>query len=221
MTKHAALHVESFIEASFQENAYLTWEDGQADAWIIDPGFPPQTDEIIEAVRRHKLQPVAVLITHAHPDHIAGVAAIRAAYPDLPLVGPRDEQHMCRDPQANLSAMMGLELVVPEFDQPIALGDTLKLGSLTWKVLDVAGHSPGGVAYYCPAAGVVFTGDALFAGSIGRTDFPGSSHERLLDNIRQNLYALPADTVVYSGHGPETTIRREQQTNPFVQGGLD
>ncbi|HQL53327.1 MAG TPA: MBL fold metallo-hydrolase, partial [Phycisphaerae bacterium] len=90
------------------------------------------------------------------------------------------------------------------------------LGALTWQVLDVAGHSPGGLAFYCAAAGVVVTGDALFAGSIGRYDFPGSSGARLLANIRQHLLTLPPETVVYAGHGPATTIGDELETNPFL-----
>jgi glyoxylase-like metal-dependent hydrolase (beta-lactamase superfamily II) len=99
----------------------------------------------------------------------------------------------------------------------VSPGDTLSLADLQWQVLDVSGHSPGGVAYYCRAAGVVFAGDALFAGSIGRYDFPGSSRERLLKNIQEHLLTLPDKTVLYSGHGPTSTIGHEREHNWVLQ----
>jgi glyoxylase-like metal-dependent hydrolase (beta-lactamase superfamily II) len=136
----------------------------------------------------------------------------------LPFASPRDEQHMLTDPHANLSSLFGLNLVLPPADRLVSPDETLELGRLTFQALRVAGHSPGGLAYFCAAAGVVFTGDALFAGDIGRTDFPGSSGKTLLDNIRKNLFSLPDDTVVYSGHGPATTIAHERATNPNFLG---
>ena len=221
MKTHGPLKLAVFVEPMFQENGYLLWTDAGPEAWIIDPGFSPQPEDMLAAVKRHKLKPAAILITHAHPDHMAGVEVLREAHPDLPITAPRDEQHMLTDARANLSAQMGLPLVVPAADRLVAPGDKLILGPLAWQVLDVSGHSPGGVAYYSLQAGVVFTGDALFAGSIGRTDFPGGSTRRLLANIREHLFTLPADTVVYSGHGPATTIGDERDTNPWLQGGPD
>ena len=217
MKTHGVLRIDGFVEPTFQENGYLLWTDHGPEAWIIDPGFDPHAERMLAAIQQRKLTPVAILATHAHPDHIAGIPKLLAAYPDLAVIVPQAEQHMLADPRANLSAAMGLNVVVPAATRTVVPGDTLTLGPLTWKTLDVSGHSPGGAAYYCPAADVVFTGDALFAGSIGRTDFPGSSMDRLLANIREHLFALPEETAVYSGHGPPTTIGEERETNPGIQ----
>ena len=115
-----------------------------------------------------------------------------------------------------MSAALGFGIVTSPAERLLAPSDTLELGTSHWTALDVAGHSPAGLAYYSEQVGVVFTGDALFAGSIGRYDFPGSSGPRLLANIRQNLLTLPDATVVYSGHGPATTIAQERASNPFL-----
>ena len=221
MRTHGPLHVDVFVEPMFQENAYLLWADAGPDAWIVDPGLPPHSDNIAAALRAGRLVPRSVLLTHAHVDHIAGVVALCQAFPELKLWAPRAEQHMLTDPVANLSAPFGCEVVTPPADRLIAPGDQLNLGSLAWFALDVSGHSPGGTAYYCPAASIVLSGDALFAGNIGRTDFPDGSEARLLSNIRRNLFALPPETVLYSGHGPSSTIGEERDTNPHFVGDAE
>jgi glyoxylase-like metal-dependent hydrolase (beta-lactamase superfamily II) len=112
----------------------------------------------------------------------------------------------------------GVSITAPEPDETFAPGDVLECGNAKWQVLDTSGHSPGGVSFYCESARVVLTGDALFAGSIGRTDIPGADQDQLLANIRQNLLGLPGATRVLPGHGPETTIQQEIETNPFLRG---
>jgi hydroxyacylglutathione hydrolase len=219
MKTHGPLSLETFVEPMFQENAYLLWSNDGPDAWIVDPGFPPQPAQIAAAIRQRELTARAIVLTHCHVDHVAGVASLREEFPGVSVYAPQGEEHMLGDARANLSAQIGMQIVAPAADKLIAPGDPLTLGPLTWQALDVCGHSPGGRAYHCAAAGVVFTGDALFAGSIGRTDFPGSSMERLLDNIRQNLLTLPGETVVYSGHGPPTTVAAERDATPFLMGG--
>lgn len=217
---HAPLEIETFLDASFGENAYVlstSDENGANIGWVIDPSFPPQVHRLLDYVRDRNIRLERVVLTHGHLDHIAGVDAVRSAHPQARVAIAEAEQGAFADPEMNLSGSVGLPLTLRSRpDEDLPAGAELTLGSLTWRVLDVSGHSPAGRALYCPQAGVVFTGDALFAGSIGRTDFPGSDHRRLLDNIRRNLYTLPAETVVYSGHGPPTTIGNERKSNPFV-----
>lgn len=216
MTRHGPLNVETFVEPMFQENGLLLWPEGQADCWLVDPGFSPQAEALATTAGERGLKAQAILLTHCHADHLAGVRTVQQKLPGTPLWAPRDEQHMLGDANANLSAPFGFGVTAPQADRLLAPGEQLELGSLTWSVLDVAGHSPGGLAFYCPAAGIVIVGDALFAGSIGRHDFPGSSQRRLLRNIREHLLTLPPETVVFSGHGPTTTVAREKRHNPFV-----
>lgn len=218
MRTHGPLKLEGFVEPDFAENAYLLWTDDGPAAWIVDPGFPPHADMIRAAIEKHGLKPTAILVTHVHLDHIAGIAELRESYPDAVILAPEAEQGALGDPAANLSLACGREVLAPLADRTLKPGDTLTLGPLTWRVLDVSGHSIGGLAFHSPDAGIVLTGDALFAGSVGRTDFPGGSSERLLENIEQQLLTLPDETVIYSGHGPPTTIARERAGNPYLNG---
>jgi hydroxyacylglutathione hydrolase len=221
MITHGPLKLAVFVEPMFQESAYLLSTTDAPEAWIIDPGLPPQERNIAAAIQQQRLDPRAILLTHCHADHIAGAGGLCRAFPELKLWAPRAEEHMLSDPVANLSAPFGFEVVTPPAETLLAPGDELMLGPLTWLAIDVAGHSPGGLAYYCPEIAVVFVGDALFAGGIGRYDFPGSSGPRLLANIRQHLLSLPPETVVYSGHGSATTIGEERDTNPFLLGDFE
>lgn len=216
------LNVETFVEPSFQENSFLLWCDGDSDCWLVDPGMPSQqTSQLLAAVEKRQLRPVAIVVTHCHADHIAGIPTLRAKLGDVPIVCPRGEAHMLTSAEGNLSAQIGLPITTPPADQLVAHGDALALGPLSWKVIDVSGHSPAGVAYYCEEAGVALVGDAVFAESIGRYDFPGSSRERLLANIRDNLLTLPEQTVVHCGHGPPATIKQIKQFNMTLRWELE
>ncbi len=204
----------------FQQNAYVVWHAQTRGCWLVDPGFPPSPHGLLRVVEQEQLKPELILITHAHPDHIAGVTPLRQRLADVPIAAPRVEAAWLTDPQLNLSAAMQFPVTAPPAERLIDPGDTLLLGELAFVARDVSGHSPGGLAFHCAAAGVVLVGDALFAGSIGRYDFPGSSRTRLLANIQANLLSLPDETVVYSGHGPATTIGRERHSNAVLRAEL-
>jgi len=205
----------------FAENAYTVYRRDGGPCWIIDPGLPPQAEQIIALVRTHRLKPEAVLLTHAHGDHIAGVDDVRDALGPLPLYLGKPEWPMLGDPQQNLSVNIGLELSVRDDGvRDLAPGANLELDGGSWQILDTSGHSPGGRSLYCAEQDVVIVGDALFAGSVGRVDFHHSDGPRLIQNIRASLMTLPDEVRVLSGHGAETTIGVERQTNPYILHGL-
>ena len=212
----APLHIHTIVSQPFGENTYLVWLPGRSDVIVIDPGLEP--DLILDFLREQGQAAAAILNTHGHGDHIGGNRAMKTAFPDAPLIIGTGDAHMLADSEANLSASFGMPITSPGADRTVQEGDTVEAAGLSFEVLDVPGHSPGHVAFILRAIAPVqvFSGDVLFRGGIGRTDFPGSSGVRLLASIRAKLFALPPDTVIYPGHGPVTTIAHERQTNPFV-----
>lgn len=213
MPSHGDLRIEVFNDPMYLENGLLVWPAGRRECWIVDPGLPPQPQAFAAALREHGLTPDCFLLTHCHVDHIAGLTPLRETLPDVPIVCPADEIELLTDPEQNLSAFSAWPVTAPPADRVLSHGDAIELGPLAWRVLDVAGHSPGGLAYYCPKVGVAIVGDALFAESIGRTDFPHSDHDRLIRNIRDHLLTLPPDTVIYSGHGPAARLSDVKRYN--------
>jgi len=182
---------------------------------VFDPGLQP--DLILDLLREQGLEVAAIVNTHGHADHIGGNAALKDAFPRAPVIIGTNDAVMLTDAEANLSAPFGFPVTSPPADRTVAEGDTVEVAGLAFEVHDVPGHSPGHVVYVyrsCPI--LVFGGDVLFRGSIGRTDFPGGSHALLLQGIREKLFMLPPDTVVYPGHGPVTKVGYEKTTNPFL-----
>jgi len=217
--KRLRVHIAN--DPMYMENGYVIHLRDGGPCWIIDPGFSPESEEISQYVGKHSLQPKAILLTHAHADHIAGIDEVRESLGEIPVYLGREEWPALTDPRHNLSAYLGAGIVTGVRDpRDLPHGGRLELDGTTWEMLDVSGHSPGGRALYCAELGIVLVGDALFAGSVGRVDFPHSDGGRLMRNIRNNLMTLPDGTRVLSGHGPETTIGRERDTNPFILHGL-
>jgi glyoxylase-like metal-dependent hydrolase (beta-lactamase superfamily II) len=214
----SAPQVHTVVSMPFEENSYVVWLGGQRECVVIDPGLEPGL--ILDFLRDQGLSAAAILNTHGHADHIAGNAAMKERFPGAPLIIGAAETRLLSDPQANLSAAFGFALTSPPAERTVKEGDVVEAAGLSLEVLDVPGHSPGHVVYL--QRGVkpwrVFGGDVLFRGSIGRYDFPGSDGPLLLECIREKLFTLPPDTVVYPGHGPATTVGHERQTNPYLSG---
>ncbi len=211
-----AIEVAVIETAPLAENTYLVWQEGQTDAVVIDPGI--EVLRVLEEIARRGLNVAAIFNTHGHGDHIGGNRALKEQFPDAPLLIGRNDAPMLADPTLNLSFMAGLEVTSPPADVLLDDGDTVEYAGLSFEVLAVPGHTPGHVAYLLRATTPwsLFAGDVLFAGSIGRTDIPGGDPALLLHSIRTKLLSLPAETRVYPGHGPSTTIGHEKWTNPFL-----
>jgi len=200
----------------FEENTYIAYFSGQQDCLVVDPGLEPQA--ILEYLAEHALSPAAIVCTHGHSDHIAGNAALKQRWPDCPLVIGAGDARKLTDPQLNLSAAYGLAITSPPADRTLGEGDRFEAAGLTLDVYETPGHSPGHVVLLCQQTEPwrLFGGDVLFRGSIGRTDFPDGDFDALRRSIHEKLFRLPDDTIVHSGHGPDTTIGHEKRTNPFV-----
>lgn len=212
----APVTLETFSPGPYATNCTIVHVAGHVGCWIVDAGFEPR--RMIQRVRDLQLAPEALILTHAHVDHIAGVREVVQSFPKLSVWIHEAERDWLGDPELNLSIFSGQPVTAPGPDRLLRDQEELMLGPTRWMVLHTPGHSPGSITLHCPEAKVALVGDALFAGSIGRTDFPGCSFEQLAHSIRTRLYTLPDDTKVYPGHGPTTAIGREKKTNPFVSG---
>lgn len=199
---------------AFQQNCSLLWCDQTQQAAVIDPGG--DLDRILAEVKRRRLTLGQIWLTHAHIDHAGGTAEL-AAMLKLPIIGPNPGDQFWIDGLAAQGRQFGfphVEAFVPTrwlFD-----GDTVKVGECTLNVRHCPGHTPGHVVFHSPEIGRAFVGDVLFAGSIGRTDFPQGDHDTLIASIVERLWPMGDDTVFIPGHGPESTFGRERKTNPYV-----
>ena len=210
------LKIKSFVFSPIQENTYLLYNEFN-ECLIIDPGcyFPEEKDELKSFITQSGLTARMLLNTHCHLDHVFGNKFIAETY-ELTLQLHDKEKHMLElAPTSGLMYDMPFDNYVGEYIY-LKEGDIVKLGDDELKVIEAPGHSPGHICFYCAKQNFIISGDVLFNRSIGRTDLPGGNLETLLKNIREKLFVLPDETVVYSGHGPVTTIGEEKAENPFL-----
>ena len=205
------VRVEVTADRRFATNSYLVEDEDTHDAVVIDSNLEPEL--IIELAQRRNANVKAILLTHTDLDHIAGLHELRQAFGPVPIAVHESERHVVAEGQP-LRREFGP--IATQVDNVASLvpGERFRAGSLEFDVLHTPGHSPGGVTLKID--GYLFTGDALFAGSIGRSDFANSDGRALIAGIRSQLLALTDEMIVYSGHGPATTIGRERRMNPFL-----
>jgi hydroxyacylglutathione hydrolase len=197
------------------QNCSLVWCPTTRKAVVIDPGG--EAARVLALVQDSGVELERILLTHAHIDHV-GAAGALSALTGVGICGPGLEDAFLVESLEQQSQLFGVPLeqvFVPDFW--LSAGECLEVGEVKLEVLACPGHTPGHVVYHCAAAGVVFTGDVLFQGSIGRTDFPGGDHDALLGSIREQLWPLGDDVVFVPGHGPEGTLGKERRTNPFLR----
>jgi hydroxyacylglutathione hydrolase len=209
------MKIDTLVLGLYENNCYVLLKDEKhSDCLIIDTGLDAWP--LIEFLQRHELKPEAVLLTHGHADHIAAIEELKEHWPKMKVCVHKDDAQMLSNPATNMSALASIPFRTSPAD--ILLEDDARIvyAGITLDVLHTPGHTPGGVCYYIPAAGVVFSGDTLFAGGVGRTDFPYGDADKLITGIKEKLLTLPEATRVYPGHGPATTVRNEKKNNLYL-----
>lgn len=218
--------VETFPLTAFQQNTRIVACEATRRAICIDPG--EGSDELVAFLNDNDLELQAITLTHGHLDHVGGTSALAKAFPDAEVLLHKDDEDLYyglpRQPlamgiQPHQMAALGMNYEdPPKLTRNWEDGEVYELGELRFSVRHCPGHTKGHVVFAEETEKRVFVGDCLFIGSIGRTDLPGGNYDQLIDSIKRNILSLDDNTVVYSGHGPETTVGHERNTNPFLTG---
>jgi hydroxyacylglutathione hydrolase len=199
-----------------QTNTYVVAPEAGGEAVVVDA--PPDPEGVAALLAQHDLTPVALVVTHGHIDHVGGAGAVARATGATAYVHP-DDDFLTLDPATQLRLLFGMvppgDYAPPEAYRSLSHGQALSLAGIDLAVLHTPGHTPGHCCLHLAEEGVLFSGDQLFAGSIGRVDLPGGDLDQLTASMRDHVMTLPDDTRVLPGHGPETTVGRERVTNPF------
>lgn len=209
------MKVECMVLGQIGTNCYFAINEKSKEAIVIDPADRPES--IMQKAADEGLELRAIFLTHGHADHMLGVAGLKERLA-LPVYACEAEKELLADPEKNLSPALFRKSVSLSADVWVKDNQELTVAGLTFRVFWTPGHTPGGCCYYNEKAGVLFSGDTLFSGSVGRTDFPGGSMSELVRGIKEKLTPLPDETKVYPGHMEESTIGAERRYNPYLDG---
>lgn len=208
------MNVRNMPSGMLMVNTYLVIDENTKKGFIVDPGgFDKKLCSVVE---QSGISLEYIILTHGHVDHIGGVEDYRKKFPQIKVIAAKAELEMLKNPDFNMSNVMGISPVSLVPDITVVEGDCISVGDIDIRFVMTPGHSPGGMCIIIDKEKVVFSGDTLFAQSIGRTDFPGCSFEKLINSIKEKLFVLDDDTVVYPGHMNSTSIGFEKRHNPFV-----
>lgn len=209
---------KTFLFNPVGENTYLIWDEETKEAAIIDAGMSNNRENaaVSEFITKENLQLKYALQTHMHFDHVWGLSYIKETYNLRPLCHAADEIIYSQAPEMTGMFRLSMNWNLPAIGRYIEEGEIIQLGKTSIQVLHTPGHTPGGLSFYIESDHIIFTGDTLFQGSVGRTDLPGGNLEEEINSIKTKILTLPSDTIIYSGHGPKSSVEWEKKHNPFL-----